>query len=272
MISETRGAAARIHRAATVVILGAALVFAGCNRRAAEGEAASTTPSAAPTASAPAAVVATILADAGADAEAREPRKPREIRGKILCFGDSITQAEWPGKIAPEERWVTQLGKKSADIKAVNAGKNGRKTTAIDELQKAIDENGDAATVLLFLGVNDMKHETVGVVERATANLGKMVDLAREKLPKAEIVIMAPIDVNVEKLTPFFTSEGLGPDTAHFMRALAKAYESLAKKKGTRFINLYRAVSKENIEDGVHANGKGQIQIADAVWKGLTQR
>jgi len=267
MISETRGTAARIHLAAT---LGAALVFFGCGKRAPEGEAASTTSP--PTASATAAVVAAVIPDAGADAEAREPRKPRELHGKILCFGDSITQAEWPGKIAPEERWVTQLGKKSAEIKAVNAGKNGRKTDAIGELEKALDANADAATVLLFLGVNDMKHETVGVVEKATTNLAKMVDLTRQKLPKAEIVIVAPIDVNVEKLTPFFKNEGLGPDTAHFMRALAKAYESLAKKKGTRFINLYRAVSPENLEDGVHANGKGQIQIADAVWKGLTQR
>lgn len=50
------------------------------------------------------------------------------------------------------------------------------------------------------------------------------------------------------------------------------AYGELAKKKGTRFISLYRAVSPENLEDGVHANGKGQIQIADAVWKGLQLR
>ena len=268
MISETRETAAWIPLAAAA--LAAALALVGCSKRATEGDATATTSTTATT-TATAATTA-ILVDAGPDAEARRPREPREIHGKILCFGDSITQAEWPGKIAPEERWVTQLGKKSAEIKAVNAGKNGRKTTAIDELQKAIDANADAATVLLFLGVNDMKHETVGVVERATANLGKMVDLTREKLPKAEIVILAPIDVNVDKLTPFFKSEGLGPDTAHFMRALAKAYESLAKKKGTRFINLYRAVSQENLEDGAHANRKAQIQIADAVWKGLTQR
>ncbi len=268
MISETRGTAARIHLAAT---LGAALVFFGCTRPAAEGEAASTT-SAPPATASAAPVPAAVVADAGADAEAREPRKPREVHGTILCFGDSITQADWPEKIAPEERWVTQLGKKSAEIKVVNAGKNGRSTAALDELEKALAASADAATVLLFLGVNDMVHGTVGVVEKATVNLAKMVDLTRQKLPKAELVIMAPIDVNVEKLSPFFKSAGLGPDTAHFMRALAKAYEALAKKKGTRFINLHRAVSPENLEDGVHANGKGQIQIADAVWKGLQRR
>ena len=252
-----------------LVAASAALALAGCSKAAGQDEAAATTSAPIAAASSP---VAAVIADAGADADPPAARKPREIQGKILCFGDSITQAEWAGKIAPEERWVTQLGKKSQAITAVNAGKNGRKTSAIEELDKALDGNADAAMVLLFLGVNDMKHETVGVVEKATSNVGKMVDLTRKKLPKAEIVILAPIDVNVEKLTPFFKAEGLGPDTAHFMRALSVAYGELAKKKGTRFISLYRAVSPENLEDGVHANGKGQIQIADAVWKGLVRR
>jgi acyl-CoA thioesterase I len=268
MISETRGKAGWIQLA----VVAAALVASGCSRPSGGNEAASSSAAPPSAATAPAVVSAAPIPHAGADAEPPEPRKPREIHGKILCFGDSITQAEWPGKIAPEERWVTQLGKKSSAITAVNSGKNGRKTSAIDELEKALDANADAAMVLFFLGVNDMKRETVGVVEKATVNLGKMVDLTRQKLPKAEIVILAPIDVNVDKLTPFFKTEGLGPDTAHFMRALSVAYESLAKKKGTRFINLYRAVSPENLEDGVHANGKGQIQIADAVWKGLQHR
>ncbi len=261
MFSETRAIARWIQLA----VVAAALAVAGCGKPSGEVAGAGAGVATEPAPSASAAVAAV-------DSGPPEPRKPREIHGKILCFGDSITRAEWPGKIAPEERWVTQLGKKSREITAVNAGKNGRKTTALDELEKSLAANADAAMVLLFLGVNDMLHETVGVVEKATVNLGKMVDLTREKLPKAEIVILAPTDVNVDKLTPFFKAEGLGPDTAHFMRALAKAYEALAKKKGTRFINLYRAVARENLEDGVHVNGKGQIQIADAVWKGLLRR
>ena len=264
MISETRGVARWIPLA----VVAAALAVAGCSRPSGEVTIADAGSAPSPSTSAPPALASAPIVDAGAP----EPRKPREIHGKILCFGDSITRAEWPGKIAPDERWVTQLGKKSPDISVVNAGKNERTTSAIDELEKALAANADAAEVLIFLGVNDMKHETVGVVEKATLNVGKMVDLARAKLPKAEIVILAPIDVNVDRLSPFFKAEGLGPDTAQLMRTLAKAYESLAKKKGTRFINLYRAVSPEHLEDGVHANGKGQIQIADAVWKGLLRR
>jgi hypothetical protein len=34
-------------------------------------------------------------------------------------------------------------------------------------------------------------------------------------------------------------------------------------------VNLLDAVAPADIEDGVHANGKGQGQIADAVWRGL---
>jgi lysophospholipase L1-like esterase len=114
-----------------------------------------------------------------------------------------------------------------------------------------------------------MKHGRPGVVEKATANMGKMVDMVREKLPKAEVVIAAPININVDKLTPYFKSEEMGPDTVHYMKALAIAYEALAKKKATRFVSLLDVVAPADIEDGVHANGRGQAAIAEAVWKAL---
>ncbi|APR87591.1 Acyl-CoA thioesterase [Minicystis rosea] len=193
-------------------------------------------------------------------------------QGKILCFGDSITQADWPGKIAPEEKWVTVLQKKSDRINAVNAGRNGRTTgEGLAELGKALDENPDSAVVLFFLGVNDMKHGRPGVVEKATTNMSKMVDMTRQKLPKAEVVIAAPITINVDKLTPYFKGVELGPDTVHYMKALAVAYEGLAKKKGARFINLLDVVAPADLEDGVHANGRGQAKIAEAVWQGLSR-
>jgi lysophospholipase L1-like esterase len=50
----------------------------------------------------------------------------------------------------------------------------------------------------------------------------------------------------------------------------------ISETRGTaaqiHFAAATRGASKETLEDGMHANGKGQIQIADAVWKGLTQR
>ncbi len=191
--------------------------------------------------------------------------------GKILCFGDSITQADWPGKIAPSEKWVTVLGAKSDKITAVNAGRNGRTTKeGLAELPASLDAHPDAAWVLFFLGVNDTKHGAPGVVEAATANMGKMVDMVRQKLPKAEIVVMAPINVNKEKFTSFFRDQvAMGDDTAHYMKAMSVAYKALAHKKGVKFIDLLDVVTPAYIEDGVHANGKGQAQIAEAVWKGL---
>ena len=112
MISETRGAARWIQLA----IVAAVLAVAGCSKPSGEGIAASAGSAPSPSTSAPAAISAALPLDAGEGEGAPEPRKPREIHGKILCFGDSITQADWPGKIAPDERWVTQLGKKSPEI------------------------------------------------------------------------------------------------------------------------------------------------------------
>ena len=96
MISETRGAARWIQLA----IVASVLAVAACSKPAGEGIAADAGSAPSPSTSA---LVAPPL-DAGAGADAPEPRKPREIHGKILCFGDSITQAEWPGKIAPDRR------------------------------------------------------------------------------------------------------------------------------------------------------------------------
>ena len=191
--------------------------------------------------------------------------------GKVLCFGDSITQADWPGKIAPAEKWVTALGSKSKRITTINAGRDGRTTAeGLTELPTVLDQHGDAAYVLFFLGVNDVKHADPRTVERATANMGKIVDLTRLRLPKAVIVILAPVDVTVDRLSTYFRDEaGMGPDTPHFMNALRLAYGTLAEKKGVRFIDLLHAVTPAFVEDGVHPNGKGQLQIAEAVWKGL---
>ena len=71
------------------------------------------------------------------------------------------------------------------------------------------------------------------VVDKATANLGKMVDLTRQKLPKAAIVITAPITINVDRLTPYFKGEELGPDTVHYMR-FPPAKEAKATQDATR--------------------------------------
>ena len=193
--------------------------------------------------------------------------------GKLLCFGDSITQADWPGKIAPDEKWVTALGSKSTRITTVNAGRNGRTTAeGLIELPPVLDQHGDAAYVLFFLGVNDVKHADSRTVERATANMGKIVDLTRLRLPKAVIVILAPVDVTVDRLSTYFRDEaGMGPDTPHYMNALRLAYRTLAEKKGVQFIDLLHAVTPAFVEDGVHPNGKGQLQIAEAVWKGLVE-
>jgi len=258
-------------RLKTIAAMAFGFLLPSCKGPALEGR-----PSPKPSSAAPTRAPTPITAPAPGSASASAPASasasaPADVgpAGKVLAFGDSITQADWRGQIAPDQKWVARLGAKSSRITTINAGKNGRTTGAYRELKRAIEGAPDASMVILFHGVNDMKNPEPGVVARVASKMGAMIDLIKEKLPAAEIVLCAPIDINLDKLTPYFKDEGLGPDTVHFMKALAVAYASLAKKKGVRFINLLHAVTPEHIEDGVHANGKGQIQIADAVWKGL---
>jgi lysophospholipase L1-like esterase len=253
------------HRRSFIACFAFPGILAACDARPATGSSSATVDVPAPPASAPVATAA--RAD-----EAASAAPAKRLHGKVVCFGDSITQADWAGVIAPEDRWVTQLGTKSADITVVNAGKNGRTTTSgLAELDAVLDASADAAVFVVFLGVNDMKHASVGVVEKATANMARILDGIREKVPAARIVLAAPIGINEAKLTPFFRGEGLGPDTVHFMKALAVAYRSLAAKKHVDFVDLLDVVAPEDIPDGVHANGRGQRRIAEAVYLELAR-
>src|SRR5258708_36105467 len=122
----------------------------------------------------------------------------------------------------PEDRWVTQLGSRNADLTVVNEGKSGRTTSSgLADLDAVLDPNADAAVIVVLLGVNDMKHATAGAVERATANLARIVDRIRARIPTARVVLAAPIAINEANLTPSFRRAGLGRDTLHFLRELS---------------------------------------------------
>jgi lysophospholipase L1-like esterase len=209
-------------------------------------------------------------ASAAASAPAAPDPPARGPKGKVLVFGDSITQADWDGHIAAEDKWVTRLAAKSERITTINAGKNGRVTSATGELAAELARNPDASLVILLLGTNDLKNAKPGVVERATANVAKMIDIARGQLPHVEVVVCSPPSIHVARLTSYWKEQAaFGPETVRYLKALSAAYRTVAEKKRARFIDLHEVVSPEHIPDGVHPNGKGQVQIADAVWKGL---
>lgn len=186
-------------------------------------------------------------------------------RDQIVCFGDSITF----GSLLNGRSWVSILNDNHADIDFVNAGRSGRKTSDKLELLPVLNKYPNADKYLIFLGVNDLKDGNDSLVNACVNHMKWMVTEIRKVNPKAEIVILAPCDINLKTMNEINVKKKYNQHTKTALYLLAKEYKTLAKQEKTSFISLLHAVSKPNYLDGLHPNAIGQAQIAAKVWKGI---
>ncbi len=189
-----------------------------------------------------------------------------KIHGKVVCFGDSITH----GAQVDGHSWVWFLSNEHKGVDFVNAGRNGRKTSDKAELLPVLKENPDADYYLIFLGVNDLKDGTDAMVDSCVSNMKWMLDEIRKVNDKAQIVILAPSDINLETMNQININKKYNQNTKNSLYKLEKRYKQLAKQDYTGFISLLHVVSAPNYADGLHPNIDGQKEIAKAVWSGLT--
>ncbi len=184
--------------------------------------------------------------------------------GKVLCFGDSITHAKGYG-------WVEILGEQHSVVTTVNAGRSGRKTSDREELGPPLAANTDSDWILFFLGVNDLKDGTPEMVRKCVDNMGWMISQALQKAPKARVVVMAPVDINLETMNQINVDKKYNKNTRDSLYLMEKEYAELAKRTGVEFISLLHAVTPEHFHDGLHPDRRGQQEIADAVWLGMNK-
>ena len=189
----------------------------------------------------------------------------RKIHGQVVCFGDSITR----GAQVDGHSWVYFLSKDHAKIDFVNAGRNGRKTADKEELLPVLKKYPDANYYLIFLGVNDLKDGNDSMVNTCVENMQWMIEQVRKVNSKAQIVILAPSDINLETMNDLNRGKKYDENTKASLYKLKDRYQELAKTQHTGFISLLHMVSKPNYADGLHPNIAGQKEIAEAVWKGL---
>ncbi len=186
----------------------------------------------------------------------------------VLCYGDSITYGEMKDQgVGAGTRWVDVLAKDVAGIRTVNAGKNGRTTEDFTSLEKAITDNPDSALIIIMLGTNDMKgaKDTTKVVSDCAARMGKLIDAARAKAPKAEILVCSPISLGLGTLSGYWKGKGFGEGTQQALAKLPEAYAAEAKKRKVRFASMLTAVTAANLPDGVHPNVAGHAELAKAM-------
>jgi lysophospholipase L1-like esterase len=192
----------------------------------------------------------------------------KKVHGEIVCFGDSITH----GAMVDGKSWVWYLQQeKLDDVTFINEGRSGRKTADTVELPPVVEKYPHAAYYLIFLGVNDLKDGNETMVEHCVTNMKWMISRIRMTDPAARIVLLAPTDINTKIMSPINVKKKYNENTRSSLAGLAKKYRVLAKREHTGFISLLHTVSPPNYADGLHPNGKGQQQIAAAVWKGLNK-
>ena len=187
-------------------------------------------------------------------AQAAEPRNPSQT---ILFFGDSITAGFGVDpKEAYPARIQTKIDARGWPFRAVNAGLSGDTTAAgVERLGWALRQKVDVLVVAL--GANDGLR---GIPAEATReNLQRMIDLAREKHPEADVVLAGM------KMPPNY-----GPG---FTRRFAAIFPELAEKNRVGLIPFLLegvgGVPKMNLPDGIHPTAEGHAIIAETVWKTL---
>ena len=190
-----------------------------------------------------------------------------EIKGKVVCFGDSITH----GAKVNGHSWVYLLSKEHKNIEFINEGRNGRKTSDKEELLPVLKKYPDADYFLIFLGVNDLKDGNDSLVNVCIENMKWMISKIRETNSKTKIVILSPTEINLKTMAALNVKKKYNNNTRISLMKLEKKYKELAKEESVDFISLLKSVSPQNYADGLHPNKKGQQEVANSVWNGLTK-
>lgn len=190
-----------------------------------------------------------------------------EIKGKVVCFGDSITH----GAKVNGHSWVYLLSKEHKNIEFINEGRNGRKTSDKEELLPVLKKYPDADYFLIFLGVNDLKDGNDSLVNVCIENMKWMISKIRETNSKTKIVILSPTEINLKTMAALNVKKKYNNNTRISLMKLEKGYKELAKEESVDFISLLKSVSPQNYADGLHPNKKGQQEVANSVWNGLTK-
>jgi lysophospholipase L1-like esterase len=200
---------------------------------------------------------------------------------RILCFGDSNTFGEVPGKGIrhPEEvRWTGILQKELGDgYRVIEEGYGGRTTVFDDEIEGRLsglkyfrpccESQAPLDLIILMLGTNDLKYR-FGVDARTIAfGFQRYLDVVHtlpESVGKPRILLVAPIQINpAYKENPLF-HDMFGDHAVERSQKFAEAYREFADGAGIDFLDasLY---GEADPADGVHMAPESHRRLAEAM-------
>lgn len=175
---------------------------------------------------------------------------------KIIALGDSLTAGFG---LAEKESYPYLLQQKldaaGYDYEVVNAGVSGDTSLGGAERADWVLGRENAKILILALGANDLLRRMP--VDRMKANLGKILEKAKEKKMKVLICgMLAPASVGEE-----------------YQRDYINAYSELSKEHDAAFLPfMLEGVALDrtlNQADGIHPNAKGTVIMTDNSYKAL---
>lgn len=204
----------------------------------------------------------------------RTIRMPMAVpEGRVLCFGDCVTLGEWwEEDIGRGTRWVDLLGDRSPRLHTINAGRDGLETRHGWYLREMLRTHPHVDTVILSLGVNDLRgtNRVDGArISRARSNMAAMIDEVRAAKPDANILLASPVGIAPDHLSRRWQEEQFGLHTVRMLEMMAASYEALAREKGVEFVNLTDAIPAAHLPDGVHPDQTGHAMIARIFYEAL---
>lgn len=188
------------------------------------------------------------------------------LRGRVVCFGDSITKAGYPAVLARE------LG---GGVEVTNAGVNGNTTAqALRRMEKDVLVH-KPDVVVIFFGTNDCRLAEPKVhvpVERYRENLQKMIDAVTKAGGRVVLCTPPPIEEQA-----YFTRHARAPfDAAGGLEKVLGEYcetvRAAAERNKISVVDLNRLLAKEEgwrSADGVHPTEKGTGLIARFVGEAV---
>lgn len=187
-----------------------------------------------------------------------EPTRPRTV----IAYGDSLTE----GKSGGEQAWVKLVEKQSEGrLKVINEGKGGRATSdGKHDFDSMTARQPRADVIVIALGTNDSRDLKPDAVKNAAANIGYMVDRARQCYgPGVKFVLLGPPNINKSALV---ATKSIANEREAQLKNLGSAFESLAKEKNCAFVSLFGIVPESSMtSDGVHPDGRGHETMAKVI-------
>lgn len=201
---------------------------------------------------------------------------------QILCFGDSNTwgyNGENGERFPWGVRWTGLLQEKFAekrtDVRIIEEGLVGRTTVFEDPLRDGrkgtalfptiLETHAPVDAIVLMLGTNDCKTIFKASAKVIGAGIVRLLEQAKRLAPKAEILLVSPIELGADVWKEEFDPE-FSLSSVAVSKALASEYADIAGKYGCAYLDA-ASVVVPGAADQEHMDAASHGRLAEAIYE-----